>query len=290
MKVFSSALAGYLFACITVVLWASFVLLSRAAGGSGLNPFDLAALRFGVASLVLLPAWWIGGRPAIFDQRLCVLGLLGGLGYALGAYTGLHIAPASHGAVLLSGILPFFMVVMSWLVLGETPGSRRFVSLGFIGVGVLSVAIHSMGNLAQSWHGDLILVASSAIWALYTVLVKRWQKTPWEVTVGVALVAAILYMPVYLLFLPKAIHSASWGVILGQGFFHGILVVVVAMWLFLQAMARLGPNRLGAVMALVPALAGLGAVFILGESSSWLLLTGFALTSAGAWLGSRPGS
>lgn len=290
MKNLSPALTGYLFASITVVLWASFVLLSRAAGGSGLNPFDLAALRFGVASLVLLPAWWLGGRPAIFDRRLCVLGLLGGLGYALGAYTGLHLAPASHGAVLLSGILPFFMVMMSWLVLGEIPGARRFVSLGFIGAGVLCVAIHSMGNLAQSWRGDLILVASSAIWALYTVLVKHWQKTPWEVTVGVALVAATVFLPVYVLFLPKAIHSASWGVIIGQGFFHGILVVVVAMLLFLQAMARLGPNRLGAVMALVPALAGLGAVFVLGEAFSWVLMVGFALTSTGAWLGSRPDS
>lgn len=283
-------MVGYGFAFMTVLLWASFVLLSRVAGANHLNPFDVAALRFGVAALVLLPAWCFGARVVWWSGHMLVLGSLGGMGYALGAYTGLSIAPASHGAVLLSGVLPFFMVIMSWLVLDERPGLQRLFSLAFIGVGVLAVAIHSMGNLAESWKGDLILVASSALWALYTVLIKRWQKTPWEVTVGVALVSASLYLPVYLLLLPKAIGTASWPVIIGQGFFHGILVVIVAMLLFLQAMARLGPNRLGAVMALVPALAGLGAVFILGEAFSWLLIAGLVLTSAGAWLGARAAS
>ncbi|MEZ5435913.1 MAG: hypothetical protein R3E67_04995 [Pseudomonadales bacterium] len=48
------------------------------------------------------------------------------------------------------------------------------------------------------------------------------------------------------------------GTILVQAFFQGVLVVVVTM-------EQLGPTRLGAVMATVPAFAGIGAVFFLGE-------------------------
>ena len=278
---------GYLLAGITVFLWASFVLLSRVAGEHHLNPFDLTALRFSVAAVVLLPVWLWWKRRPVFNVQMLVLALLGGIGYALGAYTGLSIAPASHGAVLLSGVLPFFMTIMALLVLKEHPTQHRMIALAVIAVGVVCMAIYSLNNLQHSWRGDLILLCASALWALYTVLVKRWSKTPLEVTMGVALLSAIIYTPVYLLFLPKNIQHAEWSAIFLQGVFHGVLVVIVAMLCFMQAMQRLGPTRLGAVMAMVPAVAGLGAVFILDEPFSWLLIAGLAFTSTGAWLGAR---
>lgn len=278
---------GYVLAGTTVLLWATFVLLSRVAGKSNLNPYDLTALRFSVAAVVLFPVWIFWKRVALFNVQMVSLALLGGLGYSLGAYSGLSIAPASHGAVLLSGVLPFFMTIMAYVVLGEHPTPSRYVALSVIAVGVLCMAFYSLNNLQQSWRGDLLLIFSSALWALYTVLVKRWSKTPVEVTMGVALLSALIYMPVYLFLLPKNIQHAEWSAILLQGIFHGILVVIVAMLFFMQAMQRLGPTRLGAVMAMVPAIAGLGAVSILHEPFSWLLVAGLVFTSAGAWLGSR---
>ena len=283
----SSLRTGYFLSALTVTLWASFVVLSRLAGPSHLNPFDLAALRFSVAAVVLLPAWALHFRFKLFDGQLIALALFGGLGYALGAYTGLHIAPASHGAVLLSGILPFFMTVMAYFVLQEHPTRERKRALFVIAMGVVCMAINSLGGLAQSWRGDIVLICSSALWALYTVFVKRWNRQPVEVTVGVGLWSAFIYVPIYILFLPKTIAEASWGTIALQGFFHGILVVIVAMLFFMQAMVRLGPTRLGAVMSTVPAIAGLGAVVFLHEPLTLWLVLGLCLTSLGAWLGSR---
>lgn len=283
----NSLVTGYVLAGTTVVLWASFVLLSRVAGKSHLNPFDLTALRFSIAAVVLFPVWVFWKREPLFNTQMLVLALLGGLGYALGAYSGLARAPASHGAVLLSGVLPFFMTIMAYFVLQEFPSRQRYIALAVIAVGVLCMAFYSLHNWQLSWHGDILLICSSALWALYTVLVKRWSKSPLEVTMGVALLSAILYLPIYLLLLPKNIQQAEWSVIVIQGVFHGIFVVIVAMLFFMQAMQRLGPTRLGAVMAMVPAVAGLGAVLVLHEPFSWLLLAGLVFTSAGAWLGSR---
>lgn len=277
---------GYTFAAITVCLWASFVWLSRLAGPSGLNSFDLTALRFGVATVILLPVWW-WMRVRLFTGEMLALALTGGIGYALLAYSGFRFAPAAHGAVLLSGVLPFFVTLVAWQRLGERPSGRRVLALMVIAAGVASLAEHSVAGLRDTWPGDLMMVAASFVWALYTVLVKQSGKGPWEVTTGVALLSALLYLPVYVLFLPKAIASAVWSVILLQGAFHGVLVVVVAMLCFMQAMAQLGPTRLGAVMATVPAVAGLGAVCWLGEPFSLWLLGGLVLTSVGAWLGAR---
>lgn len=278
---------GYIFGFITVSLWAGFVLLSRTAEASGLNGFDLTALRFGTAALFLLPARLFWHRVPLFNRQMLALAAVGGIGYSVCVYSAFHFAPASHGAVLLSGILPFFVTLMAWLILGERPSKVRCGALGVIGLGVVCLGIYSVGNLHQSWPGDLLLIASSALWGLYTVLVKRWGKTPWDITIGVALLSALIYLPFYWLFLPKGLSAAPWHAILLQAFFQGVLVVIVAMLCFMQAMARLGPTRLGAVMATVPAFAGVGAVVLLGEPFSWLLVAGLLLTCGGAWLGSR---
>lgn len=279
--------SGYLYGAATVAVWAGFVLLARLAGHHGLNGFDLTALRFGVAAIFLLPAWLFWRRVPLLNGRMLALVATGGISYALCVYSAFRFSPASHGAVLLSGILPFFVTLMAWAVLHEIPGRARWLALAVIGLGVLCLARYSLAGLQDSWPGDLLLVTASALWALYTVLVKRWAFKPWDITIGVALLSAVLYLPVYALLLPKGLPAAPWSAIVVQGIFHGVLVVIVAMLTFMQAMAKLGPTRLGAVMATVPAVAGLGAVLVLGEPFSWLLVAGLLLTSAGAWLGSR---
>ena len=102
-----------------------------------------------------------------------------------------------------------------------------------------------------------------------------------------ALLAALIYLPVYALLLPKGITLVPLSAIVTQAFYQGVLVVIVAMLLYMQALARLGPTQLGAAMATVPAVAGIGATLVLGEPFSAWLVAGVVLTSLGAWMGSR---
>lgn len=279
--------SGYAFAAATVAIWAGFVLLSRMAGKSALNGNDIVALRFGVAALILLPAWCWRWRVDLRQPRLWLLALVGGVGYTLPAYWAFHFAPAAHGAVLLSGVLPFFVAAMAWLVQGERPRAQLWQALGVIAVGVACLALHSLAGLAQSWPGDLMLLTASASWALYTVLVRRWGFPPLETTIAVTLLSALAFLPVYLLWLPKGMAAVPLGTVLLQGFYQGVLVAIIAMLFYMQALARLGALRLGTAMATVPAIAGVGATWVLGEPFSLWLLAGLLLTSVGAWLGTR---
>jgi drug/metabolite transporter (DMT)-like permease len=279
---------GYIFGFITVSLWAGFVLLSRTAEANGLNGFDLTALRFGTAALFLLPAWLFWHRVPLFNLARCWRSPPPVASVTRCAFTRRFTLHPLHTArCCLSGVLPFFVTLMAWLILGERPSQHRVMALVVIGAGVLCIGFYSMGNLRESWPGDVLLLTCSCLWGLYTVLVKLWRKSPWDITIGVALMSALIYLPVYWLFLPKGLLTAPWQAILLQAFFQGVLVVIVAMLCFMQAMARLGPTRLGAVMATVPAFAGIGAVVLLGEPFSWLLVAGLLLTCSGAWLGSR---
>jgi drug/metabolite transporter (DMT)-like permease len=125
------------------------------------------------------------------------------------------------------------------------------------------------------------------LWAIYTMLVRRSGLDPWQTTIGVALLAALIYLPLYVLLLPKALSITPWPVLIGQSVYHGILVVIVAMLLYMQALSRLGAARLGSVMAVVPAVGGVGSSLVLGEHLSPWLITGLVMTSLGAWAGTR---
>jgi len=118
-------------------------------------------------------------------------------------------------------------------------------------------------------------------------LVRRWQVSPWDATLGVALVSAALYLPIYLLWLPKNLAAASLSTIALQAAYQGILAVIVAMMFFMRAVAILGPTKVGTLMALIPAVAGTAAAPLLGEPLSPWLVTGLVLVSLGAWVGSQ---
>lgn len=281
--------AGLIYAVIVIALWSGFVLVSRIGGTSVLTPFDITALRFGTAALVLLPAWFFWQRVPLFTLRMLVLALVGGVAYSLSVYAGFHYAPGAHGALLVSGLLPFMLAVFIWLLLGETP--RRQLKRGLLliaaGVACLAFDTFSRGGLQGGMValGDGLLVIASLCWALYTVLVRRWGYTPWQTTIGVALLATLLYLPVYLLFLPSSLPLADINTILLQAIYQGIFVVIIAMVLYMQALARLGPARLGAMMAVVPAVGGVTVSLVLGEALTAWLIAGLLLTSSGAWVG-----
>ncbi|MDP2229218.1 MAG: DMT family transporter [Moraxellaceae bacterium] len=283
----SPARSGYLYAAACVLIWSGFVLISRVAGKTPLNGFDLTALRFGTAAVLLLPVWWRWARVPLFTPQMLVLVATGGIGYALLVYSSFRFAPAAHGAVLLSGLLPFFVTAVAWWRLKEAPRQSLWQALVCIALGVGALGWHSLKDLSQTWPGDLMMVGASFLWALYTILVKQSGFTPWQTTTGVALLSALIYLPVYALLLPKGITAVPLHDVLVQAFYQGVLVVILAMLLYMQAMVRLGPTRLGAVMATVPAVAGISATLILGEPFTAFLVAGLVLTSAGAWLGSR---
>lgn len=283
--------AGYLYAGATVLLWAGFVLVSRLGGTSDLTPLDITALRFGTAALVLAPFWLLLVRVPLFTQRMLVLALVGGLGYALAVYAGFRYAPAAHGALLVSGLLPFGMALFVWWLLGERPGISRRGGLVLIAAGVLCLGLDAaLRHDVSGEHvlaGDLLLVAASLLWALYSVLIRRWGCEPWDTTVGVALLAAMIYLPAYFLLCGDNLFYVEPGDVLLQAFYQGIVVVIVAMVLYMQAMKRLGPARLGAMMAVVPAVGGIGVSLLLDEPLTAWLVAGLLLTSSGAWLGAR---
>ncbi len=282
--------AGYLAALGTVAIWTGFILVSRLGGKSALTPFDILALRLGTAALLLA----VFARPlpaaAWRDRRLWALAAIGGVGYGVLVYSGFKSVPAAHGAILLPGLQPFLIALAAWCIAGERPSPARTLGYAAIAGGI---ALTAAPLLAGQWSagmlaGDGLILASSVTWALFSVLAKRWRFDPWLLTRFVAMGSAALFLPVYIVALPKALDAVPLSTLLVQGLYQGIGPTILAMVLYLKAVETLGPARVGALIALVPVLAGLAAVPLLAEPLTAWLAGGLAAVSLGAWLASRP--
>ena len=286
-----SLFQGYLAAAATLVMWTGFSLISRLGGKSVLTPYDIFALRLITASLVLLPfARYLPAR-AWRDGRLWLLAILGNLIYCLLVYRAFRYAPAAHGAILLSGLQPFLISAIVWLIAGTRPGRMRRIGLALIAIGIVCTAMPYFTEWsADSAFGDLLLLLSSISWACYSVLAARWGYSAWTLTQAVALRSAVLYLPVYVLWLPKQLAAAPLSMIVLQSLFQGIVATILAMLAFLKAVSILGAERAAAFLALVPIVTGLLAVPLLGEALTAWLMGGLVFVSLGSFIASRYGN
>ena len=281
---------GYLAAFATLLMWSGFSLISRLGGKSILTPYDIFALRLATASLVLLP--FIGSMPKIAwrDGKLWFLAIIGNLLYCLLVYQGFKSAPAAHGAILLAGMQPFLISIIVWLIARTRPNRLRGFGLALIGGGIVCAAMpYFTVWSADSAYGDFLIILSSISWALYSVLSARWGYSAWTLTRAVALGSAILYLPVYVLWLPKQLAAAPLSMIITQSLFQGVVATILAMLTYLKAVSILGTERSAAFLSLVPIVTGLAAVPLLGEALSGWLLCGLFFVSLGAYIASRYG-
>ena len=282
---------GYLAAAATLVMWTCFSLVSRLGGKSVLTPYDIFALRLITASLVLLP--FVGSMPARAwrDGRLWLLTILSSLLYCPLVYTGFKHAPAAHGAILLSGLQPFLISSVAWLIAGTRPSRLRLLGLLLISVGISCAAMPYFSDWsADTAFGDLLILLSSICWAFYGVLSARWGYSPWTLTRAVAFGPALIFLPIYFLCLPKQLDVAPLSAIVIQCLFQGLVATILAMLAYLKAIDLLGAERTAAFLALVPILAGVLAVPLLDEALSLWLLSGLVFVSLGSYIASRYGN
>jgi drug/metabolite transporter (DMT)-like permease len=289
MSVSNSSRAGLIAVFFTICIWAGFILVSRHGGKSVLTGWDVTALRFGVGALIAL---FFLPRVALPPYKVILLfSVFGGVGYAIAVYVAFRLAPAAHAAVLLPGALPFSTAVIAWLWLRQKPSPSQRIALMLVFVGIALTAADTLSHGAHltgmQMFGDLLFLCGSSFWAVFTLLLRRYPVPPLTAAVSTTLGSAILYLPIWWLFLPSTLNQAPAAEIAMQAIYQGVLVVFVAMMLYTFAVRRLGAQTVALLMAIVPGLAAIAAVPVLGEPLSMLTLAGLGAVTTGALLGAR---
>lgn len=285
----SNQTKGVLAALVTVTCWSGFNIVSRFGTKGVFTPFDMAAMRFGVAGALTMP-FFLYLVPIRSWPKYMVLALFGGLGYGLLVYSGFAFAPSAHAGVFVNGGIPFWTVILTAILVGFKLSRHVYIALALSTCGLVMIAFNSM--LAQhapnQWIGDLFFLAAAFCWAVFGLLVRRWQIRPHHGIFGIATFASLVYLPIYYLWLPKGVFDASMSDIALQCIYQGIIAALLAAGMFSYATHKIGACEAAMMLALVPAISAVGGYFILGEDLSIVVIVGIVIVSLGALLGAMP--
>ena len=275
-------------AALAMLIYASQFVLSRWSMQRTLSLWDLAALRFVVAGVLSLPiVIWHRPAGALAWRRIAVLSVAAGAPYTLIMYAGLTRAPASHGAVIITGAMPVFASLLAWLWLGERQSPAKALGLALIVIGLTLVGWPELAAGGSAWVGDVLFIVAAVLWALFTVGVRRWRIDPLPGTAAVW-VLALPYVPVYAAVAGRRVLDAPRGEVVFQALFQGLGVAIVALALYAWAIRVLGDGLASLFMPLVPVFAVLLGIVVLGEVPAAVQLVGIAGVTLGmAWAARR---
>lgn len=285
---------GYLYVLITMCIWGGFTITSRLNAIWHISPYDITALRFALAFCILMPILIIKKDTAfLWKKEPFILAMLGGVIYCLTSYTAFHYVPAAHAAIFLNGCIPLCTAVGAYVLFRQPFDKHTWISLIIMlsAIALMSYLMYQATGVAFGF-GDLLFFLSAVWWGIFTVLLRQWKLSAWHCMAGVAIWSAIVYVPIYLLFLPKHLTDAAPIHLLIETIFHGIFVVIIATLTYVEAIKRLGAFKTGSIVTLAPFIAAIIAVPLLGESLSPAIICGLIGMGIGAlqpwrWIGRK---
>ena len=280
---------GAVCAIAAVAIWAGWLVMMRVGVTTALTAFDLTALRFAVAGVVLLPV--VLRRGLAFNR----LGWLGFTAVGIGAGApvqllvgaGLSFAPVAHASVLSYGISPLIVAGLAAVVLKERLVAIRKAGLVLVTLGALvigGVGVSSFGGRQSIGH--LLFLTAACLWGCYAVAMRRARLDGLHAAAIAAVVSLLVYFPLYMIFIDHRLLEVSLTDLAGQAFYQGVVTATVSLALFGRSIMLLGASKAAAFVALVPVIAALMAIPALGEwptSIDWLAI---GMITAGVYLAS----
>lgn len=285
-------MSGYAAAVVTVLIWASYPVATRAGVTGSFAPHDLMLLRFGVGALLFLP-WVVLHFRAIHREAWLQgvpLTLFQGAGMAALVIFGLQFAPANHAAALGPGVAPAWVALLGFLVFSRRPSARMIVGAALCAIGVITLAAWS-ASAAQPdvLMGNAMFLAASALGALYVLQLRNWGINALQGAAIVTIYSALIVVPWHLWSASGALGHVAPFELLWQILWQGVLIGCIALVALNHAIARLGPERSIALVALVPALSAVLGLLFLGEIPSSAEIAAILAISAGVSIGASRG-
>lgn len=254
-------------------------------------PFTIAAVRFGAASVLLYLWARLANRPlsriAPRDWPMIIgLALTAVAGYNWLFLTGLTLAPASDGAIIVPGLAPVFTVIIASVALGERLGTRGMLGLPVAAIGLFLVVRPGGEADGTRLLGDLLFLSGAVLWGVYSVLARIASRrfNPVSTTLYGIAVGSLILVPLALLEGGlTSLVSAPIEALAGIGYL-AIFGTVAAFVLLNRGVARIGASRASAFALLVPVVGVLTSVAFLGEELGPTTVVGGVVVLIGLWL------
>lgn len=285
------ALKPHLLLLLVVAIFSGNILVGKAL--VELPPFTISLGRVFIALLVMLPLGWRQMRrdwPVFVHHWRPLLGLaLSGVTFfnAL-IYASLKFTSATNVAILES-LIPVVTLLLSALLLSERFMPRQWIGVVASFVGAVVVVTASQGSVSMPGGinpGDLIMLLAVLVWVGYSLLVKEHMaRFPRYGGLLVMLVIANLVLA------PIALMEGAWHIVpalsgheLAGLAYLGVFPSVIALLLYNNALAELGPTRATIYLNLLPVYTLIGAWWLLDDPILLAEVIGSGVVIVGVWM------
>jgi len=270
-----------------------------------MHPHVANALRFSVSAGVLgavygVRCWWTGTSffgPIRTNWRAIVpLGLLG-----FGAHQSAFVVGLNHttagSAALIMATNPLWTAVLGWTLGTERLGRSGWGGLlvALTGAGLVIAAGATSGAVGSgTLFGNGMMLVAAMLWGGYTALAKRLvdQASILATTFFGVLAALPVLFAVGMVYEPTVAWDAVDRWVVGALLFSGGLVVGLMFVLWNQGIRRVGSSNTAVYYYLVPVVALIAGVVLLGEpitvlqvAGGGLIISGLVLVRRSAWHG-----
>jgi drug/metabolite transporter (DMT)-like permease len=253
-------------------------------------PITTAAVRFGLAGLVLLSIVWAKGEwngAAVKRQwrGLVLLALTGIFAYNVFFFVALRYTSAVNGSLIMA-TSPVFITLGAVLFLKERWNPRLGIGLTLSLTGVCLVVLGGLPYGAASFSfnvGDLLFLGALGCWVLHGLIGKVVMQdlSPLLTTTVSTVIGSLLLV---LCSLPEkgwrsviSLSAQGWAEML----YMMVCATVIAFLLWNEGIHRIGAGKASLYMNLVPINATWMAVFLYGTLISWQQFAGMGLVIAG---------
>jgi drug/metabolite transporter (DMT)-like permease len=284
----------HLLMLLATVCWASNIIAGKEAL-QGFSALALAQLRVLGSAAIFAIGFLVSGRMrrlqlsprkwlfllamALTGITLNQLTFIGGMALSTVAHTGLIVA-----------LGPVMVLAIAVVIRLEALTAWKFAGMviAFAGVGILTADKAGQGSGGQ-WIGDLILLASTLVFAIYTILMKEVanQFDPLTLSTLTFVPGAIMMLP----FCARSVAATNWAALHLESWWGLVFLIVfgsvISYLLFAYVLTELAASRVAAFNYLQPVIAsGLG-IWLLSERLTSKVLIGGGLILAGVYLTER---
>lgn len=257
-----------------------------------LSPLSFNAIRFSLASLLMLALLWVIERDLSFRRedlgRLVLLGLIGNTVYQLCFIHGIARTTASNSSLILA-TTPIFIALLSSVLGIERVGRKVWqnIILSFIGIFlIVEGAGRTLTLTDQSWIGDLLILAGTICWSIYTVLstplLQRY--TPLKLTAW----TMVLGTPLLVLVSIPSLKEQNWSSVSLQGWlgvtYSFCFAIAIGYVVWYTGVSRIGSAKTALYENLVTVIAIVVAWLFLSETLTLLQVLGAVLVLTSLYL------
>lgn len=268
---------GVVFILISGAAFGLLPWFARIAYNHGAEPLGMLAVRFVLASVIMLVAGFVRKGKRQRPPRALVLRLfmLGALGYAPQAT--FFFFSVDRIDISLATIIfytyPVFVVLASWLFLRHAPSSRVIACLC---VAVIGACLTAGQVKAGSISGVLLMLGASLWYTGYIVLSSRVVHVLGAFTslTYVMIGAATAHVVVFFVVHPQLPSDTTGWLAIGAASIFG---TVISMGFFFAGVSRVGPGEAAVLSTIEPVVSIAVGVLALHEQLTTTRVVGAAL-------------